>query len=161
MQNFVDEKDATWGIRIDRSMLRKVKQDTGVLLTDLWLDDMALYSQICNDPLLAEDLLWSTCEEQAKSRSVNKEDFSKATDGDSFEFGVKALVQAIVDFFPPARREAMKTIIATGEEVEKQSREMLDLQMKASLLEVESERARLVSMINSAGSLESTETEKP
>lgn len=117
MQNFTDEKGGVWGIEINRPMLRKVKGDTGVLLTDLLLDDSALLKQICCDPLLAGSLLWSVCEEQATRRGIGAGEFEKLTDGDCFEGAVKQLIEAIIDFFPPARRDQIRSMMKMSDEL--------------------------------------------
>ena len=113
--NFVDENGDNWVLRVDRKMLRKVKKDTEILLSDMFLDDMALFNKICSDPLLAGDVLWSLCEEQATRRGMNAEQFETATDGDCFSKAVTAIVRAVVNSFPPERRAAIKKLFKTGE----------------------------------------------
>jgi len=115
MQNFKDENGDTWGIEINRPVLRLVKQETGILLTDLFEDEMALLLQLSRDPLLGGDVLWCLCSEQAKRREMDETAFIKATDGDCYEPAIHAVIQAIIDFFPPRQREMMTTLMEAGQ----------------------------------------------
>lgn len=158
MQNFNDKNGQVWGIRIDRTMLRKVKQDTGILLTDLFLDNHALLTQICTNPVMAGDVLWSCCQAQARERNLDLAGFEEATDGDCFEHAVRALIEATIDFFPNARRkDQLREMIRLGEQMTEAvvTHELNNLQATIDKL------IRSSSTTNSKESSESMETAKP
>ena len=162
MRNFTDEQGKSWGIRIDRSMLRAVQKSTSILLTDLALDDFALLKQICSDPLLAGDILWIVCQEQAAERSMSEQDFEKATDGDCFEGAVITLVEAVADFFPEPQRGLMHKMIASGKESYPQQVEMMkqlvDLENQDLTRKIQSRIDELTRSGSTSSSPESSES---
>lgn len=118
-RNFKDCEGQTWGLRVDRASLRRVQADCGVLLTSLFADEFALLTTLSEDVLAASDVLWSLSRLQAKERDITKERFEELTDS-VFEEAFKCMVEAVIDFFPQKKREAMRKLIEVAETAESQ-----------------------------------------
>ena len=59
---------------------------------------------------LCVNALWILCQDQAQERGLTDDDFCRAIDADCLEQMQSALVLALVDFSPPARRPALHTL---------------------------------------------------
>ena len=59
---------------------------------------------------LCVNALWILCQDQAQERGLTDDDFCRAIDADCLEQMQSALVLALVDFSPPARRPALNAL---------------------------------------------------
>lgn len=142
-----------WGIHIDRAMIRKIKQDVGIYVLDLWIEQQELLNRICQDVLLASDILWACCEEQAKRRDMDRVKFEAATEGDSFESAVYALLESICDFFPNAEKRAtFLGYLRAVKELQPKTLELMQLETLSASLEVDESLTRLRSLMMSVPS---------
>jgi len=157
IRNFKDSEGNEWGIRVDKTMLRIVKEETGVLLTDLWRDDMALLKHLCADVILASDILWLCVAEQAKRREVTQQQFELWTENDYFEDAVYALIESVTDFFPEARQKVLQKLLKLGRINDEQASK----KVSQALEEYETKLTRSSSTTSSPESVESTPTPEP
>lgn len=95
---------------IDLPTVRDVRQAIAVNLSRQ--ED---FERIMDDPLLAIDILQILCRKQIETRNLSAKEFDLIFDGDGLEAARDALVRAIVDFFPRARREAFEKLLRMAE----------------------------------------------
>jgi hypothetical protein len=107
MRSFTDTLDREWKISLDWDLHEQVKQREGVLLLTLGDNDCELLAKLHTDFALLVNILWILCEEQAASLGVVDDEkmpatrkFAKGLGGDVLENAAKALVGAVIDFFP-------------------------------------------------------------
>lgn len=131
MNSFKDANNVTWDIDINVGAIKSLRS-VGI---DIISHDNKGIIGLSDDPVMLCDALWCLCRKQAESRSISEEKFFEAFHGDCMIEATTALMNAIADFFPEARRQVMKRAIeisleadrAMMESVEKKLNEM-DLQ---------------------------------
>jgi hypothetical protein len=70
--------------------------------------DGDLISQLSSDPLILGDVLFAICKPQADQQNVDDESFAEGLAGDSIDEACKALVDALVSYFPESRRRLLR-----------------------------------------------------
>jgi hypothetical protein len=113
MSTFKDNAGREWTVALDGPTIREVRKACGV---DLAAVDGSASEKLRDDPVLLVDSLWVICRAQALAARVTDAEFGKALVGDAIEFATEALIEAINDFFPSRRREALKTLTARMKE---------------------------------------------
>lgn len=108
MAKFKDLKGREWDIVFTAPVIREVRKEPTSF--DLVAYDNSISVRLRSDPLLAQDVLWTICEKQAKERGVAVEDFYASAIGDATESGIKALEEARDDFFPSDQRKVLRTL---------------------------------------------------
>ena len=106
MQTFIDRRSRVWIVDIDNTTLRRVKALTDVRLLDAIDGD--LVTRLSSDPLLLGDVLFAICKPQADQQVVDDESFAEGLAGDSIDEACKALVDALVAYFPESRRRLLR-----------------------------------------------------
>ena len=106
MQKFIDRRGRVWIVDIDNPTLRRVKALTDVRLLDAIDGD--LVTRLSSDPLLLGDVLFAICKPQADQQDVDDEAFAEGLAGDSIDEACKALVDALVAYFPESRRRLLR-----------------------------------------------------
>ncbi|GAA4447064.1 hypothetical protein [Novipirellula rosea] len=106
MQKFIDRRGRVWIVDIDNTTLRRVKALTDVRLLDAIDGD--LITQISSDPLLLGDVLFAICKPQADQQDVDDEAFAEGLAGDAIDEACKAVVDALVAYFPESRRRLLR-----------------------------------------------------
>ncbi len=106
MQKFIDRRGRVWIVDIDNTTLRRVKALTDVRLLDAIDGD--LVTRLSSDPLLLGDVLFAICKLQADQQDVDDESFAEGLAGDSIDEACKALVDALVAYFPESRRRLLR-----------------------------------------------------
>ena len=106
MQKFVDRRGRVWIVDIDNATLRRVKALTDVRLLDAI--DGELITRLSSDPLLLGDVLFAICKPQADQQDVDDEAFAEGLAGDAIDEACKAVVDALVAYFPESRRRLLR-----------------------------------------------------
>jgi hypothetical protein len=106
MQKFIDRRGRVWIVDIDNTTLRRVKALTDVRLVDAL--DGELITKISSDPLLLGDVLFAICKPQADQQEVSDESFAEGLAGDAIDDACKALVDALVAYFPESKRRLVR-----------------------------------------------------
>ncbi|MCM2370670.1 hypothetical protein [Aporhodopirellula aestuarii] len=106
MQKFIDRRGRVWIVDIDNTTLRRVKALTDVRLLDAIDGD--LITQLSSDPLLLGDVLFAICKPQADQQDVDDEAFAEGLAGDAIDEACKAVVDALVAYFPESRRRLLR-----------------------------------------------------
>lgn len=109
MQSFKDGNGKEWIVSLDGPTIREVRKLVGI---DLAATDGSASERLYNDPVVLVDSLWVVCRKQAGTAGVTSEQFGAALVGDPIDDATKALIEAINDFFPKRRREAMQALTA-------------------------------------------------
>ncbi|WP_442511649.1 hypothetical protein SH528x_003334 [Novipirellula sp. SH528] len=106
MQKFIDRRGRVWIVDIDNTTLRRVKALTDVRLLDAIDGD--LITQLSSDPLLLGDVLFAICKPQADQQDVDDEAFAEGLAGDAIDEACKAVVDALIAYFPESRRRLLR-----------------------------------------------------
>jgi hypothetical protein len=67
-----------------------------------------IFQRLQSDPMLLCDVLYIVCKEQADTAGVSDVDFGRAMGGDAIDDATDALLEALINFFPRERREALR-----------------------------------------------------
>jgi hypothetical protein len=105
MSKFQDNSNRDWTVEINVATVKRVKSLVDVNLLEAL--DGVLLERLIEDPILLCDVLYTVCKPEADERSVSDEDFGRALAGDVIEAATAALLEALVAFFPPAKRQLL------------------------------------------------------
>lgn len=109
MSSFTDSKGRDWSIVVNVGTLAAVKRETGLNLADAINPSSTVIEDITSDPVKFFDALLSILSKQMTERGVDAEDFAEGlSDEDVAVSASKALIEGLLDFFPPERSRAMK-----------------------------------------------------
>lgn len=106
MTTFRDTNGREWVIRLDGPTVREIRQALGVDLVD---NGQGL-AKLEQDIVLLVDTLWLLCRDQA-AEGYTERDFGRALNGDVLGKAAEALTGAALDFFPPARRSLVASLV--------------------------------------------------
>jgi hypothetical protein len=120
MHDFVDSAGRRWSVRVDVGAVKRVRTRLGVDLMDVAgkgkEGSPGVLQRLAADPVLLVDVLFVLCEVQARERGVSDEQFGESMAGDALDHAVKAMLGAIVDFFPnPRERAALKRVLTAAD----------------------------------------------
>jgi len=88
-------------VTVDGPKIRAVRSAHDV---DLAKSDGSAFKKLGDDPLLAEDVLWTLC---GPSSGIDEAAFREALTGDEGEAAARALRRAVIDFFPKSKRDIL------------------------------------------------------
>jgi hypothetical protein len=103
---FVDAAGRPWTVELNVAALKRVKQTLDIDL--LQVLDGTLLERLANDPCLLCDVLFVVCQPQAQAAGVSDVQFGEALGGDALDLASQAFLEALVDFFPQARRQVLR-----------------------------------------------------
>jgi hypothetical protein len=114
MREFKDIDGQAWHIRITVATLQRVKEETGVLLTDLVSSDNrdTLLKKLQGDVFFLFGLIVSVLQPQLATRTMDAKAFGEKLDEEAAENAVDALINGVIDFFPPDRRDPLLAMMA-------------------------------------------------
>jgi len=105
--SFKDDLGREWVLRIDDSLARSIREAVGVNLYNPEEQAKAL-QRMADEPGMLVDVVFLICERQCQHRKISDEEFGRGFTGDTFQAAATALVEAIVNFTPPPRRDVAK-----------------------------------------------------
>jgi len=114
MATFKDAKNREWTVSLDAPKIRDVRARLEVDLIDV---QGKAIGELADNFCLLVDVLWVLCEKQAQTKNIKDSDFGESLVGDALMHAVNALTDAIIDFFPPDRREVLRTVASKMAEV--------------------------------------------
>ncbi|MEO1617639.1 MAG: hypothetical protein AAFV88_17445 [Planctomycetota bacterium] len=162
MQKFIDRRGRVWIVDIDNTTLRRVKALTDVRLLDAIDGD--LVTGLSSDPLLLGDVLFAICKPQADQQDVDDEAFAEGLAGDSIDEACKALVDALVAYFPESRRRLLRKAADKQKMIEMRGLEAIEKRLDDPNLvdrivdDLERKLAVPTSSVSTFGSPESSES---
>lgn len=137
---FKDKNNNTFNIAITMGKVKKIKNELGIDLLNLFNKQENL-EQI-NDPLTLVDLLYFLCEDQiAKAYKDEKEPdvaFGEALDMQILEEAGEVFMDALIDFFPDAKKKKLLRIKQTAVEMTAREDAQLDAKLEEVLAEMKS-----------------------
>lgn len=108
MATFKDRNGRDWVIDCNVITMRRVNDRLKVNLLESI--STKLLQDLADDPGRLVDVLYVLCEEQCTAKSVTDEDFGYALVGEAIEKALDALVESLLDFFPPRRSALLRKI---------------------------------------------------
>jgi hypothetical protein len=117
MQSFTDNQGQVWNLSIDIAARKRVKEQTGV---DLYKMIDAEEMAKLDDPEIAAAVIFCLCKEQVDKAGLTADQFFARFTGDVLDEAPKALINAIIDFFPSRRRSVLGAALAKGQEIQDQ-----------------------------------------
>lgn len=114
MKFFRDTAGRQWQLSVTVAAMKRVHALCGVNLYQIIeLDDSrsSLLDRLASDPVLLVDVLYAVCKPQADQLHVSDVDFGEAMSGSTIDDASNALLEEIVDFFPEAKRLALKKVL--------------------------------------------------
>jgi hypothetical protein len=110
MKAFNDTKNRRWDLSLSIATVKRVRNLTDVDLLSI-LDKPELLSDLASDPVQLVDVLYIIVKPQADAINVTDEQFGESLDGESIEKATECFLEALVDFFPGARRATLKRVL--------------------------------------------------
>ena len=112
LNHFSDTKNRKWVLKMTVGKVRQIRETLGVDITHAIDPTKSVVDDIANDPVLMFDIIYLCCLEQMESTKVSGEDLADAISGDTIEDAAKALIDAIIDFFPRSKTEVIRESLA-------------------------------------------------
>jgi hypothetical protein len=103
MHQFIDGKNRRWGIEINVTQIRRVRDLLAVDLFALIDDGMRPLAELLGDPMKLVDVVYALVKDQAEKDSVSDEDFGRGMAGDAIQQAAEAFTQELFDFFPETK----------------------------------------------------------
>ena len=110
MPSFRDNQDRRYTIDLTIGSAKRVRDTVGVNLLRI-LDEPQMLADLSGDPIQFVDMLYVLVQPQVKEYGLTDEQFGESLAGDSIEAATNAFLEALVAFFPPARRAALRKIL--------------------------------------------------
>lgn len=110
MARFTDTRKRTWQVDLSIADVRRIRDATDVDLLAVF-EDGSILERLATDPITLVDVLFVACSVQAEKEGISDEDFGRGLAGDAIDDATRALLEAIVDFFPNARRAILRQIV--------------------------------------------------
>lgn len=135
MKSFTDNKGRRWLLEINVGALKRIRAlcDGFDVLNLVQLDSDGTSNadgleRLSSDPILLVDVIYAVCKPEADALGVSDEDFGSAMVGDVITDATNQLLDAIVDFFPEAKRLLFqKTLRAARRFAEKNTQTLLTM----------------------------------
>jgi len=111
MKAFTTVDGVEYQIRVNVGTVKRVLEETGLRLTDLFTDEGALGRFFSDDVKFAE-VIYSVIRPQLEAAGKTAADFFEAIDGTVIEQAAEALLAEVVDFFQEPRKGLLKKVLA-------------------------------------------------
>lgn len=144
MRSWTDNQGRSWHVEINVEVLRRVRGLTGLNLMELVSGDLA--DRLAADPVLLGDLVYAVCQPQAEAAGIDSAEFGRGLAGDAVDAASKALLEAVVDFFPSRRRRVLQQALEKLDDVEQELIELAERRLSDPQT-----RQRLVESFSSTG----------
>lgn len=144
MATFRDGNGREWHINVTVADVKRVKEQTGLLLTSLVEDKLMPLATLVSDPVKLVDTVWVLIEPQAKAAGLTDEQFGQSLSGDSVDQMANAFMEALTDFFPKRQSAMLKTLLTKQKDLQ---------DALADRAEVELSRLTVEQLIESVSSL--------
>ena len=105
MQQFKDTLGRPWLVQVTVGIISDVRAALAVDVVDVGGE---IFQRLQSDPILLCNVLYLVCKEQADADGISDVDFGRAMGGDAIDDATDALLEALINFFPRQRREAIR-----------------------------------------------------
>ena len=109
MHSFKDTEGREWLVIVRTGEIKRMRDMAGV---DVLSGDGQAFNELAQNPECVANALYAVCKKQADERNIDCETFCDYIYGDVIETATSALLDAIVDFFPKARRQILIKALA-------------------------------------------------
>lgn len=133
MKKFIDSKGRPWVVEVHVATIKRVKTLAGINLLEVVEGE--LVERLSSDPILLCDVLYSVCKPQADREGVSDEDFGTGLAGEAISEATKALIEALVDFFPEPRRRLLQKAAAKFHQVQTKAFQMIETKLESTNIE--------------------------
>jgi len=106
MPAFKDSSGREWLVRLSAPLINDVRKE---LDTDLVSLSDPVFAKLLDFALLV-NVLWVLVRKQATAAGITDVQFGESLVGDSLDGASEALVDAVLDFFPPRIRQTMRAL---------------------------------------------------
>jgi len=120
MHEFLDSKGRPWHIEINLDTIELVKADCGVNVLDIADPDSDLLKELAVFPMLVGKILFAALSDEAKTKEVDAKEFRRSIGGEAFQKGYDALLDEVILFSPPRRRQILQAVRDKNREVEEE-----------------------------------------
>lgn len=138
-RSYVDANNNKWTLPINVTTLRRVLDEEKLDLTRSDSGDAML--RLHDEPLLLSRVLYLLLAEEIERRGISPEDFANGLHGESLEKAADALMEGVMDFFPPSKRAAVRTHVRRTKEVQAKLARRAVAKMESPELEALAEQA--------------------
>lgn len=129
MRHFKDRDGSEWAIDINSYTIEKVRADVNVDLLKLVEGDKAI-SDLAEDEIKLVAIVAVLTQEQRDERGKTDDDFKRSMNGESIDDAWNAIIEDLIDFSRPGRREVLRTaydkVAAAQKLTEQQALEMVN-----------------------------------
>ena len=125
MSHFTDTANRRWNLSINVGTVKRVRELTDVDLLAI-LDRPQMLNDLAGDPVRFVDVLFVVIKPQADSLNVTDEQFGESLDGSSIESATDAFLEALVDFFPGARKATLQKVLRRAKETSEKAEATLN-----------------------------------
>ncbi|MGN0872656.1 MAG: hypothetical protein ACI4UV_15830 [Victivallales bacterium] len=116
MRTFKDNEGREWTVSMNVGSVKRIRDMAKVDIFGSGLQSFV--ETVTENPVMLVDVLYAAIQPQAEKREISGEAFAEAIAGDVIETASSVLLAEIVDFFPKAKRNILKRILETSQEVE-------------------------------------------
>ena len=106
MKTFKDTEGREWNIAATIGSLRRVKD-----LAEVDLTDPRSIASLGDDPFTFGSVLYALCKPQIDARNLTEEQFAAAFDGDVCDAAASAVVEELISFSRPAKRQTLRRVM--------------------------------------------------
>lgn len=106
---WTDMRGRVWSTELTVGTIARVRQLAGVNLLAI-LEDTRVLDQLLDDPVAFASTLWAVSKPQAVERGIDEEQFAELLVGEVTAQAVTALVEGILGFFQPPRRDLLRQV---------------------------------------------------
>lgn len=124
INQFQDSEKRIWNVRVTVSTLRDCRDILNIDLNDAIDPSKDVVDRLSNDPVLMFDVIYLCCKKQMDAKGVTADQFSEAINGKVIEDASQALLDAIIDFFPPSKTEVIRKGLALRDKMAARIREV-------------------------------------
>lgn len=170
MRTFTDNNGRIWTVVVNVAAIKRVRAICGIDINSIveigedGKPNTDLLQRLEGDPVLLVDTLYAVCKPECDTKNVTDEDFGAAMAGDAIASATDALLEEIIDFFPEAKRLALRRILNATRRFAEMATKRLKETMDSEDFEIRlaSELARLTGLSgNAQESAESSPTHSP
>jgi len=106
VSTFTDANGTKWEIKLNATLVKDIRDGLGIDIVSL---DKDPFARLESDPILLVDVLFMLCEKQCKEQSLSSRDFGERISPEVLEAAIEAMLEAIINFFPPGKRSVVRS----------------------------------------------------
>ena len=104
---FTDTEGRRWTFAVNVLTARRVKDELGIDLLAGLDPESDVFERLAGDVFTLFDVMACLLTDQLKERDLTSEDLGQSLDEQTCEQALRALVEALIDFFPPQKRKVL------------------------------------------------------